>query len=855
MFRFIVLLIVLCAFSAAAICADATDSDQVRTEARIAVLLKQMTLEEKVSLLSGASEFTTTAIQHLGIHSMTFADGAHGVRDNHGGVATVYPAGIALAATWNVDMAHSVGQAIGEEAREHGVQVMLGPDINLVRSPLGGRNFETFGEDPVLTGRLAVAYVHGMQSTGVAATPKHFVANEQETERFDGSSNVDERTLHELYLAPFETVVRDARPWALMTAYNRLNGTFMSEHGDLLDQLLKQQWQFDGVVMSDWGAAHSVNVINHGLDLEMPGPATVLGKHLLQAVHDHLVSNAVIDEAVRRILRLCVRTGCLDDEYHDTHHQGHHVHVYNKIARNAASEAITLLKNDHGVLPLDVARTKRIAVIGPNADAAIIQGSGSSQLLASEVVTPLHALRAALPASTEVAYESGVDNEWSPRVLDARYFSPARDHKRDGLFATYYANARAAGRPVMQRVETDIGGLSFGGIAAERAGQMAVRWRGYFFPPVNGEYEFSLEHLNVLPGSALAGKKVHLDVKLLMDGKVILDDRSADSDYVTMTSLPTRAHAVKIKLQAAHVYSFAISYSATGLPYHALRVGVRLPVGGIAKAVQLARKSDTAIVFVGSSSTTDSEGRDRETIDLGFDQDELVEAIAAANPRTVVVINNGGPVTMPWIDKVHAVIDAWLPGQEGPRAIADVLLGRINPSGKLPVSFPGRLQDNPSYLFFPGTRIANYGEGIFVGYRYYDKKEIEPLFPFGFGLSYTTFDYQHLQVPRRINKDEPVNVEVDVRNTGSVAGAEVVQLYVSDKDCREACPIRELKAFDKVMLRPGETRTVSFRLVPHDFSHYDIHAHEWKIDEGEFEIAVGSSSRDLRQKAGLAVSE
>lgn len=834
--------------------ADIAGDVDPKLEARIDGLLKQLSLEEKVSLLSGATAFDTASIDHLGIRGMTLSDGSHGVRSNEGDTATAYPVGLALAATWDTDMAYAVGKAIGEEAHEHDVQVMLGPDINLVRSPLAGRNFETFGEDPVLTGNMAVGYVRGMQSTGVSATPKHFVANEQETERFRGSSNVDERALHELYLAPFETVVREAHPWALMTAYNRVNGIFMSEHVDLLRDVLKKQWGFDGVVMSDWGAAHSLNVINSGLDLEMPGPAKIFGDDLLHATYYHQVSEATINEAARRMLRLYARTGHLDVATKMAHANSSAQH--RQVARDAAIAALTLLKNDREVLPLNATTIKHLAVIGPNADTAIIQGSGSSQVLASEFVTPLQAIRALLPATVQISYEPGVDNEWAPRVLDARYFSPSRNHHQIGLRAQYFDAVKTTGNAVLSRVETNIGGMSFGGaLAAHNTGQLAVHWTGFFFAPYDGEYEFSLEHLNIAPGSVLAGEGVKLNSRIVIDGKTVVSERSPNSEYVTMTSLPTRAYAAKIKLQAGKIYPIEIDYASVGLPYNSLRIGVRLPEGKIESAVTAARNADAAIVFVGSSSTTDSEGRDRAGIDMDFHQDELVSAVAAVNPNTIVVINNGGPVAMPWINQVPAVLDAWLPGQEGPRAMADVLFGNANPSGKLPVSFPKRLQDNPAYLFFPGTRVAHYGEGIFVGYRYYDKKEVEPLFPFGHGLSYTQFEYSNLRVDEKINSGEPVNVYVDIKNTSKRAGAEVVQLYLGDKDCREVCPVRELKAFSKVMLQPGEARDVAFVLNPRDFSHYDIHTNEWKVDEGEFEVAVGSSSRDIRQHADVTVSE
>jgi len=835
------------------------DASTDTNEKRIEALVKQMTLEEKVSLLSGATGFDTASIERLGIHGISLSDGAHGVRSNDGDVATAFPVGIALASTWNVQLAMAEGKAIGEEARDHDVQVMLGPNLNLVRSPLAGRNFETYGEDPILASRIGVAYVQGMQSTGVSATPKHFVANEQETERLRGSSNIDERTLHELYLLPFESVVREAKPWALMTAYNRLNGTFMTEHGDLINNLLKKEWGFDGVVMSDWGATHSLNAINNGLDLEMPGPARILGDELRNAVYFHQVSQMNIDEAVRRMLRLYSRTGHLDANKKPERVRAsasQQTQLHDKIARDVAAEAITLLKNDRSILPLGITKLKHIAIIGPNADTAVIQGSGSSQVLASEVITPLQSIQSLLPKAVQITYHPGVDNEWAPRVLDARYFSPTREHRQNGLSAQYFASISATGKPLLQQVETNIGGMSFGGAVAERGTrQLAVRWTGFFFAPFDGDYEFSLEHLNVEQGMHLAGEGVKVSAHIAIDGKKILDERAVDSEYVTMTSLQTRAHVKVIPLKSGRIYPFSISYSARGLPYHALRIGVRFPAGSIEAAVAAARNADAAVVFIGSSSTTESEGRDRGNIELDYHQDELVAAVAAANPNTVVVVNNGAPIAMPWIHQVHAVLDAWFPGQQGAPAIADVLFGKINPSGKLPESFPQRLQDNPAYLYFPGRRVAHYGEGIFVGYRYYDKKELEPLFPFGHGLSYTKFEYSNLQLNKSIKVGQSLTVNVDVKNVGDRPGAEVVQLYLGDKDCREACPVRELKAFSKVMLQAGEKKTLSFELTPRDFSHYDIHAKDWQVDDGEFEISVGSSSRDIRQRAGVTLVE
>jgi len=830
---------------------QATSTTQV-DEARINSLLAQMNPYDEVQFLSGASGFTTAGNAALHIKGLHLADGPNGVRSNDKEPATAFPVGIALASSWNPQLAEQVGAAIGEEALALGVQVLLGPNLNLVRSPLAGRNFETFGEDPLLAGSMGVGYVRGVQSVGVAATPKHYVGNEQETERNRGSSNIDARALHELYLRPFEMVVRDAKPWALMTAYNRVNGTFMSENNQLVRQLLKQQWGFDGVVMSDWGGTHSTQAINAGLDLEMPGPGFFFGDAMLSAMDFFQVSSTDVEEATRRMLRLGARVGALDAPFKST---GNTTGVTStaahlQIARAVAAQGITLLKNS-SILPLDVQRDRKIAVIGPNADVAIVGGGGSAYVVPSSIESPLDAIKA-LAGNTELRYVRGVDNELFIPVIDGRDLSTTHDRKQRGLSTRYYRNANFAGKPVKTTVEQDFGAIVFADeINRQHDLRMSVQWRGYYWPRVTGDYTFEYDYIRVMSGSTLTLPEATASARVKLDGKVLLDTAQPALYEKPVGFFPTEKRRATVHLIAGRGYPLAIDYASNGYRAQHFRLGVRQPTSSIAAAVQAARDADVALVFVGSGTTTETEGRDRSSMALYGEQDELVQQIAAVNPRTVVILNNGGPVAMPWVDRVAAIVEAWLPGQEGAAALADVLFGKINPSGKLPVSFPKRVEDSPSYLFFPGFRDANYGESIFMGYRYYDAKRIEPLFAFGHGLSYTQFEYTNLRLPPSQRSGQALAVRVDIKNVGARAGAEVAQLYVADEQCREPCPLRELKGFVRVELQPGETRTIDIDLDTRGFAHYDAYSDTWQTTPGKYVVSVGSSSRDLRLSGGM----
>ena len=803
-------------------------------EQRVEDLLVRLTEREKISLMAGGSAFATQPIERLGVPALNFSDGPNGVRSNEGTPTTVFPTGSALAATWNPSLLHAVGEAIGREARALGIRVMLGPNVNLQRSPLAGRNFEAYSEDPYLTGSLGVGFVQGLQSQGVGTSVKHFVANEQEADRMRSSSNVDERALREIYLRPFEMIVKEARPWTVMVSYNRLNGTYMSENNALIRGVLKGEWGYDGLLMSDWGAVHTtVEAANAGLDLEMPGPARYFGAALVQATRNWQVEQAVVDDAARRVLRLVIRTGALDEEGGKEGREASQGEL--RSARNrataleAARQAITLLKNDRNLLPLDKARIQSLAVIGPNADVPLYEGGGSAGVIPSRTDTPLQALRSELGAAVKINYVKGADNDLLPPPVDPRLLSADAQRKQQGLKYSYYNNATFTGNAPQSGVETFFDKI----MLPAAVPQMSMRWEGFVWPDQDGTYELSV--------SALGEATVYLD-----DRKVLGADLGTVHTAQIDFGAPTRVTSVTLK--AGKGYRIKVDYVTRPIPFHSLRLGLRRPPSSIEAAVSAVKTADAAIVFIGSSRASDTEGRDRSDMELAGAQNELVSAVLAANPNTIVVLNSGAPVTLPWVDRAPALLEAWLAGEGEPTALAQILFGDANPSGKLPTTFPRRLQDNPAYLYYSPGRDANYGEGVFVGYRYYDKRGVEPLFPFGHGLSYTTFEYSNLRVPTEAAANRPVQISVDIKNTGRRAGEETVQLYVGDEATRDVVrPPRELRGFQKIALAPGESRTVSFTLSERDFSYYDVHQHAWIVSPGKFRIDVGASSRDIRQ--------
>jgi beta-glucosidase len=664
-------------------------------------IIKQMTLEEKAALCTGASAWSTTAVERLGVPEMIVSDGPHGVRRvpdihsmaMHSLPATCFPTASCSASTWDVELIGQLGAAIAEEAIALNVDVVLGPGVNMKRSPLGGRNFEYFSEDPYLAGELAVNFINGVQSKGVGTSLKHYAANNQEFQRFSISAEVDERALREIYLPAFEKAVKEAQPWTVMCSYNKVDGVFASEHYTLLTTILKDEWGFEGLVVSDWGAVRDrVAALRGGLDWEMPGPQDRRVKAVVEAVRSGELAEATLDESVRRILRIVFKAretpkgGAFDA---DAHH---------RLARKVAAEGAVLLKND-GLLPLK--GWQKIAVIGRSAMAAHFQGGGSSHINPTRVDVPFQELQSRA-GDAELTYAEGY---------------PADDSFRQDL---------------------------------------------------------------------------------------------------------------------------------------------------IDEAVRLAHSVDVALLYIALPTFKESEGYDRPDLDLTAQQVALILAVAKVQPKTVVVLNNGAPVAMSaWIDAVPAVLEGWMMGQAGGGALADILFGRVNPSGKLAETFPHKLADTPASINWPGgAGKVLYGEGLFIGYRYYDAKEIPVLFSFGHGLSYTTFAYsnpkvyteQGRSVSAETFKDvDGLTVTVDVTNTGHMAGKEIVQVYVHDRASGMVRPEKELKGFAKIALEPGETKSVAIKLDFRAFAYYHPEYRQWITEDGNFDILIASSAAEIRHSLAVTL--
>jgi beta-glucosidase len=814
-------------------------------------LLNRMTLREKVSLLAGTDMWYTVPVERLGIPSLKMTDGPNGARGAGsftGGVKTTcFPAGISLASTWNTELVERVGQALADEAKMKGAQVLLGPTVNIQRGPLGGRNFECFSEDPYLSARLAVAYINGLQREGVGASIKHYVCNDQEFERFRISSEVRERALREIYLPPFEAAVRESKPWTVMAAYNLVNGVAASENPYLLTKILRHEWGFEGVVVSDWfeSVKSTAASVNAGLDLEMPVPRW-RGDKLLEAVERGEVAEETIDTSVRRLLLLLNKAGRFEHP-ESIAEQAVDLPERRALVREAAAEGIVLLKNERQVLPLKAEQLTSIAVIGPNARVAQITGGGSAQVNAHYTVTPLEGIVSRLGDRVRVGYEQGCTNYRLLPVLDTNLLLAGRQGSDHGLTIEYFNNNDLNGSPVNSETQLTTEIMWFAEFpAGVDPGHFSMRATARFAPQEAGPYTFSL---------VSAGLS-----RLSIDGREVIDNwtqQTPGREYFGSGSTEVR---VVVHLEAGREYLLTLEFAKSeAAMMAAVRLGLQppLPADAIERAARLAATSDVAIVCVGFGGEWQSEGFDRPDMELPGLQNALVEQVAAANPRTVVVLNTGSPITMPWLEKVASIVQAWYPGQECGNAIADVLFGDVTPSGKLPQTFPVRVEDNPVYLNFPGENgKVYYGEGLFVGYRYYDKKRIVPLFPFGFGLSYTTFSYGPLRLSsQQITPDETLQVSVDVTNTGSCAGKEVVQLYVRDVQAQLQRPEKELKAFAKVHLEPGERKTVTLSITREALAYYDDLAHVWVAEAGEFEVLVGASSHDIHATATFALTE
>jgi beta-glucosidase len=817
-------------------------------------------LDEKAALTGGADVWHTVAIERAGVPPLRMTDGPSGARGDRytGGTSTCVPCGSALASTWDRPLVERIGRLLGDEARAKGAGLLLAPTVNIHRHPLAGRNFECFSEDPFLTTELAVAYIEGVQSRGVGCAVKHFVANDQEHDRMEVSVEVDERTLREIYLPPFEAAVRRAGVWAVMAAYNRVSGVHCSEHTGLLTDVLRTEWGFDGLVVSDWFGTHSTLAVAAGLDIEMPGPPRFMGDHLATAVRQGDVDEAAVDRAAAAVLQLIDRTTTVDPSTLPPADDAV------SLSREAARHSIVLLRNED-LLPLTpiaaasasagaggsegvggpvAGRVSSLAVLGPKAARPDVQGGGSAHVDPPHVVTPLDGLTRRAGDRVTVRHEAGVparpadvlgrDDLAVPGTSDPGvrldYFAgddPA------ALTAALTADAPTVHDEVVPRLRLFWLGPPAPGLDPGEA--FTVRATADFTPDRTGPWQFGLTS---------AGRS-----RVLLDGELLVDNMEPTRGGTFFGRGSTEV-AGSATLEAGRTYSIEAHLFATarrGVSVSGLALTAEPPAdpGALDRAVAAAAESDVAVVVVGTE-LADTEGADRRDMDLPADQVTLVRAVAAANPRTVVVLNTGSPVTMDWVDEVGAVVQLWYTGQELGAALADVLFGDADATGRLPTSFPRRLEDTPAFPTYPGRDgRAPYTEGVLVGYRHYDTNGVEPLFPFGHGLSYTRFAYGEATVDDR---PEGCDVSVPVTNTGDRPGREVVQLYVHGPAPR---PEQELKDFRAVDLAPGETAEVRFTLPSRAFAHWDMTHHAWTVTPGPYEIRLGSSSRRIHTRTPL----
>jgi beta-glucosidase len=631
-----------------------------------------------------------------------------------------------------------------------------------------------------------------------------------------------------------------------MASYNKVNGTWASEHPRLLTDILKGEWGYDGVVVSDWGAVHSTAAAaGAGMDLEMPGPPRWFGDKLIAAARAGEVEPGAIDDAARRLVRLIVRTGVLDGrappagELRSARHRD--------IAARAAEEAVVLLKNEDDLLPFDAGTLRTLAVVGPNAAARRIQGGGSSQVRAGRQTSILTAIEALLAGGCEVLHGEGGDNEPVPPAARAAMFSPDAARGEAGLTCEYFS-ARGFEAPAYRdQTERQIGKLvSTNAMARTNPDLGALRWSGWLWPERDGRHEIAVR----APGAA----------RVILDGQVLIDETTAGViDNLDIGGMSVARRTAPAILVAGRGYPIAIEYvrpaDLKAVRWEYVGVGLRQPRGTIEEAAALAASADAAIVVVGAASVSEAEGYDRTGLDLPGDQNALVEAVLAANPRTVVVLTNGAPYALPWIDHAPAVLEAWLGGEEGPDATARILFGRAEPSGRLPVTFPRRLEDSPAHPFYPGGANADYGEGLFVGYRHFDRAAEAPLFPFGFGLTYTRFAYADLEAPEEVRAGDPVEVSFTVTNVGQRPGKETAQLYVRPRGPSVERPVKELKGFSKISLAPGESARVRLTLDARAFSFYDPARGAWIAEAGAYDLLVAASAADTELQATVRLED
>jgi len=793
-------------------------------EARVDDLLGRLTLDEKISLTTGDRDFYIRPVPRLGLPEIKMSDGPLGARND--GPSTAYPATVALAASWDTDLARAFGEAMGRDSRARGVHILLAPGVNIQRVPNNGRNFEYFSEDPLLAARMGVGVIRGIQSQGVVATVKHFAANNQETERFSIDTIVGERALRELYLPAFRAAVKEAGVWAVMDAYNQVNGEYSSANDWLNKKILKGEWDFQGLLMSDWSGTHdTLAAANGGLDLEMPGGSFFTPELVKPLLASGKITLATLNDKVRRILRLEIANGFLDRPQLDASlpkDDPKNAETALKIAR----EGITLLKNNGGLLPLDRSAVKTIVVAGPAADSYPSAG-GSSRVQPFHYISLVDGLRAAAGPGTKIEFIPALGAVPITRLLAAsRYAGP--------LKTEFFNGTALQGPPVLTQDAAGIDNDWTGKAPAPGLGEnkYSVRWTGAIEAPENGEYTFIVQSDD--------------GARVFLDGKPILDIWGPHALITKETAL-TLAKGVRHDLRVEYFQDMGDAVVRFGW-------GKIPPPAAMAEDVKKKlRAADAVIIGAGYTMADECEGFDR-TYALPEGQAEFIAAAAELNPRTIVALNSGGRVeTASWLPSVPAFLQAWYPGQEGGRALAEIIFGDVNPGAKLPFSYEKRQEDNASWGNYPGGHNrVEYKEGIFVGYRWLDDRKIEPLFPFGYGLSYTTFKYDDLRVTR--GDDGVYTADFSLTNSGARAGAEIAQLYVEPPAGTVPRPVRELKGFARVALAPGESRRVFIPLDSGAFAYFSEEDGAWKTGPGSYGIAVGASSRDLRARAAVEVN-
>ncbi|MGW2176710.1 glycoside hydrolase family 3 protein [Streptomyces sp. NPDC001732] len=816
-----------------------SNPDAVR-EAAVDAALAALGLDDKARLLAGQDMWSLPAIPAVGLRSLVMSDGPIGVRGvswSADDPSVALPSPTALAATWDPALARRAGRLLAQEARRKGVHVLLAPTVNLHRSPLGGRHFEAYSEDPYLTGEIGTGYVRGVQDGGVGTTVKHFVANDAETDRFTVDNIVAPRALREVYLAPFERIVRNAHPWGIMSAYNRVNGSTMTEHHHLQNTVLRGEWGYDGFVVSDWLAARSTaGAARGGLDVAMPGPRTVYGKALADAVRAGEVEESVVDGAVRNVLRLAARVGLLDGAPPVVDPAAHPGTLDgDALAREIARRSFVLVRNERAALPLDATAVRRVALSGALARDARVLGGGSAQVFPHHVVSPLDGLAAALPEGV-LDYRVGADpnDELVPAQKGFELRAVCRD--ADG---TVIGSA-----PLHDGALQWLGDDLPEGVTRERLHSVEIT--GTLVPRDSGEHVFGTRGTGALT-LTVAGETLYDGVHRVTgsaDPGEAFFGNPLERGRITLAA----GEPVQVSLRQVPD-TLAEDGPILGVSFSLCHLGPRRDPGElIAEAVEAARGADAAIVVVGTTERVESEGFDRTDLRLPGHQDELVTAVAAVNPRTVVVVNSGSPVELPWREEVAAVLLGWFPGQEAGHALADVLLGAEEPGGRLPTTWPVALADVPVSATTPTDGELHYDEGVFVGYPAWEKAGTAPAYPFGHGLGYTTWEYESLVAGQD-------SVTVHVRNTGTRPGAETVQIYLAPRYAGDGRPARRLAGFARVEAAPGESAEAVVEIERRAYEIWDEEAYDWVLVPGTYEVQAAHSLGDVRRTAVVEIEK